>query len=96
MAAKFTALLLSVLPHVVAQAYDSATRDEDAFSYVQPLNTTILGQYGHSPEVLPSREYCPMRVPHGEPIGLTTLQPMQPESADGRKRSREPGISLRS
>lgn len=27
---------------------------QDAFSYVQPLNTTILGPYGHSPAVLPS------------------------------------------
>lgn len=40
-----------------AQAYDSGQRDEDAFSYLQPLNTTILGGYGHSPEVLPSREF---------------------------------------
>ncbi|KAF7561022.1 hypothetical protein G7046_g3149 [Stylonectria norvegica] len=28
--------------------------DEGAFSYIQPRNTTILGQYGHSPAVLPS------------------------------------------
>ncbi|KAH6893132.1 beta-glucosidase-related glycosidase [Thelonectria olida] len=39
---------------VNGQSYDSGTRDEDAFSYVQPLNTTILGPYGHSPAVLPS------------------------------------------
>lgn len=32
------------------------TRGEGAFTYVQPLNTTILGPYGHSPAVLPSRE----------------------------------------
>ncbi|KAK7415694.1 hypothetical protein QQX98_005729 [Neonectria punicea] len=37
-----------------AQAYDSGSRDESAFSYVQPLNTTIFGPYGHSPAVLPS------------------------------------------
>ncbi|KAF5011192.1 hypothetical protein FDECE_2678 [Fusarium decemcellulare] len=36
---------------VNAQAYDSAERDEEAFSYVQPKNTTILGPYGHSPAV---------------------------------------------
>ena len=34
---------------VNAQAYDSSDRSEDAFSWVQPKNTTILGQYGHSP-----------------------------------------------
>jgi beta-glucosidase len=27
-----------------------------AFSYVQPLNTTILGVDGHSPPVFPSRK----------------------------------------
>ncbi|KAF2114370.1 beta-glucosidase-related glycosidase [Lophiotrema nucula] len=31
-----------------------AQSSEDTFSYVQPLNTTILGAYGHSPAVLPS------------------------------------------
>ncbi|KAH6987883.1 beta-glucosidase-related glycosidase [Ilyonectria sp. MPI-CAGE-AT-0026] len=39
---------------VNAQNYDSSGREGDAFSYVQPLNTTILGPYGHSPAVLPS------------------------------------------
>ncbi|KAI1020150.1 hypothetical protein LB503_006198 [Fusarium chuoi] len=34
---------------VNAQAYDSSDRAEDAFSWVQPKNTTVLGQYGHSP-----------------------------------------------
>lgn len=29
-----------------------------AFSFVQPLNTTILSPYGHSPAVFPSREFC--------------------------------------
>lgn len=29
------------------------------FSYVQPLNTTILGNYGHSPAVHPSRKCKP-------------------------------------
>ncbi|KAL2865777.1 beta-glucosidase [Aspergillus lucknowensis] len=36
------------------QDYDGSPRDEDAFSYVQPENTTILGPYGHSPPVFPS------------------------------------------
>ncbi|KAF4438677.1 beta-glucosidase G [Fusarium austroafricanum] len=36
---------------VNAQNYDGSGRAEDAFSWVQPKNTTILGQYGHSPEV---------------------------------------------
>ncbi|KAM0275146.1 hypothetical protein ACHAQH_007520 [Verticillium albo-atrum] len=29
-------------------------RDKNAFTYVQPRNTTILGQYGHSEAVFPS------------------------------------------
>ncbi|KAJ6185947.1 hypothetical protein N7519_007248 [Penicillium mononematosum] len=36
------------------QSFDGTSRSEDAFSYVQPENTTILGPYGHSPAVLPS------------------------------------------
>jgi beta-glucosidase len=32
-----------------AQAYDAGDRGDEAFSWVQPKNTTILGQYGHSP-----------------------------------------------
>ena len=47
---------LSLTAAVYAQAYDSVTPDEDAFSYVQPLNTTIIGPYGYSPAVLPSRK----------------------------------------
>ena len=47
---------LAVLTVVNAQAYDSGSRAEDAFSYVQPLNTTVLGDRGHSPAVYPSRE----------------------------------------
>ncbi|KAL3449787.1 glycoside hydrolase superfamily [Aspergillus insuetus] len=37
-----------------AQVYDSTERSPDAFTWVQPLNTTILGQYGHSEPVYPS------------------------------------------
>lgn len=42
---------------VNAQNYGSGGREGTAFSYVQPLNTTILGPYGHSPAVLPSRMF---------------------------------------
>ncbi|WYZ35125.1 hypothetical protein EsH8_I_001401 [Colletotrichum jinshuiense] len=45
---------LLLAPSVSAQAYEAGSRSEDAFSYVQPLNTTILGPYGHSPAVYPS------------------------------------------
>ncbi|KAI5921197.1 beta-glucosidase-related glycosidase [Camillea tinctor] len=37
-----------------AQDFGSGGRNDDDFSYVQPLNTTILTQYGSSPAVLPS------------------------------------------
>jgi beta-glucosidase len=40
-----------------AQNYGGgSSRSDDAFSYVQPKNTTILGAYGHSPAVYPSRK----------------------------------------
>jgi beta-glucosidase len=48
MAALLPLLLPLLAPIVNAQSYDAAVRNEDAFSYVQPLNTTILGAYGHS------------------------------------------------
>ena len=56
MAALLPLLLPLLVPGTNAQAYDAADRSENAFSYVQPLNTTILGAYGHSPPVLPSRK----------------------------------------
>ena len=55
---KSLALLLSGLllaPVAEAQAYDAGERSEGDFNWVQPLNTTILGPYGHSPAVYPSR-----------------------------------------
>lgn len=55
----FPAILL--ISPVIAQAYGSGDREEDAFSWVQPLNTTILGPYGHSPAVLPSRKISQYR-----------------------------------
>jgi len=41
---------------VTSQAYDPVARNDGAFSYIQPLNTTILTQYGSSPAILPSRK----------------------------------------
>ncbi|KAL2827394.1 glycosyl hydrolase family 3 N terminal domain-containing protein [Aspergillus cavernicola] len=54
MAAHLLAWGLLAATTVTGQQYDSGTRDADAFSYVQPRNTTILGPYGHSPAVYPS------------------------------------------
>lgn len=48
-----SALLLAA-PAAHAQTCSSSTSDADAFSYVQPLNSTILDQYGHSPAVYPT------------------------------------------
>lgn len=47
---------LLLAPSVAAQSYEAGGRSEDAFSWVQPLNTTILGPYGHSEAVYPSRK----------------------------------------
>ncbi|KAM0434015.1 hypothetical protein ACHAPT_003959 [Fusarium lateritium] len=51
--ASLCSLLLSGLlaSAVNAQQYDGRDREEDAFSYIQPKDTVILGQYGHSPAV---------------------------------------------
>jgi beta-glucosidase len=54
------ALLLSSLllaPAVQGQNFGGSSRDDDAFSYIQPENTTILTQYGSSPPVYPSRKF---------------------------------------
>ncbi|KAK2023098.1 glycosyl hydrolase family 3 N terminal domain-containing protein [Colletotrichum zoysiae] len=45
---------LLLAPSVSAQDFGAGERANGAFSYVQPLNTTILGPYGHSPAVYPS------------------------------------------
>lgn len=63
MAALLPLLLPLLVPSANAQAYDATVRTEDAFSYVQPLNTTILGAYGHSPPVMPSR-MLPLTISH--------------------------------
>lgn len=62
MAALLPLLLPLLVPGTNAQAYDAAGRSESAFSWVQPLNTTILGAYGHSPPVLPSRKLLPSGI----------------------------------
>jgi beta-glucosidase len=38
-----------------AQVYQTGGRAEDAFTWIQPEDTVILGQYGHSEAVYPSR-----------------------------------------
>ncbi|PTB35142.1 uncharacterized protein TrAFT101_002327 [Trichoderma asperellum] len=56
MPSTFDLLVSSLLTAAVVncQQYDPPPRTSDAFTYVQPRNTTILGPYGHSPPVLPS------------------------------------------
>jgi beta-glucosidase len=57
--ASISHLLLSGLLTVTVvngQQYDPPARSSDAFTYVQPRDTIILGPYGHSPAVLPSRK----------------------------------------
>ncbi|CAN9299949.1 unnamed protein product [Alternaria alternata] len=44
----------ALLAAVNAQNFAGSGRDEDAFEYVQPVNTTILTEYGSSPPVYPS------------------------------------------
>lgn len=41
----------------VAQVYETDDRSEDAFTWIQPEDTVVLGQYGHSEPVYPSREF---------------------------------------
>lgn len=40
-----------------AQVYETPGRSKDAYSYTQPEDTVILGQYGHSEPVYPSRKW---------------------------------------
>lgn len=40
-----------------AQNFAGGSRTDDAFQYIQPLNTTILTEYGSSPPVYPSRKF---------------------------------------
>lgn len=93
MAALLSVALALFLPSINAQAYDAAERSEDAFSYVQPLNTTILGPYGNSPPVLPSRTYA-HTVTTKLGILLTVSQRMPLVLEAGRRHSRERKRSL--
>ncbi|KAF3013024.1 hypothetical protein G7054_g415 [Neopestalotiopsis clavispora] len=56
MASPRSILLSSLLlaSSATAQDFGSSGRSEEAFSYIQPENTTILTQYGSSPAVYPS------------------------------------------
>ncbi|PVH95984.1 glycoside hydrolase family 3 protein [Periconia macrospinosa] len=44
----------ALLSAVTAQNFDGGASSDEGFSWVQPKNTTILGEYGHSPAVYPS------------------------------------------
>jgi beta-glucosidase len=59
MAAFLSSLLAgsALLTAANAQDFSGGGASDGAFSYVQPLNTTILGEYGHSPAVYPSRKF---------------------------------------
>jgi hypothetical protein len=60
MAAFLSSLLAgsALLNVVAAQNFGgSGPRDEDAFTYIQPLDTVILTEYGSSPAVYPSRKF---------------------------------------
>lgn len=92
MAALLPLLLPLLVPSANAQAYDAAERSEAAFSYVQPLNTTILGAYGHSPPVMPSRKPLPFATPIE--LSLTPLKRTQLVSADGRMQLLAQRLSL--
>jgi beta-glucosidase len=46
----------ALLQAVNAQNFGGGSRDEAAFSWIQPMNTTILTEYGSSPPVYPSRK----------------------------------------
>lgn len=46
---------LTLVPLASGQLYDPSQRPDGAYEYIQPENTTILGNYGHSPAVYPSR-----------------------------------------
>lgn len=74
-----------------AQAYDPEPRPEGSFSYVQPLNATILGPYGNSPAFLPSRTSQPPPS-YQTRTSLTLSQPMQQASGAGKMLLRGPRL----
>ncbi|KAH6685809.1 beta-glucosidase [Plectosphaerella plurivora] len=51
---KFSGLVALLASTASAQVYQTGGRAEDAFSYIQPEDTVVLGQYGHSEPVYPS------------------------------------------
>lgn len=56
MASTFFASILPIVIAVLAVAGEvQAQNDEGRFKWVQPADTVILGPYGHSPPVYPSR-----------------------------------------
>jgi hypothetical protein len=66
MAKSFFSTLISgsvLLTAANAQNFAGSSRDEAAFQYIQPLNTTILTEYGSSPAVYPSRKFAAQDVP---------------------------------
>lgn len=66
MAASFISALLAssaLLNSVQAQDFGGGSRDDDAFEYIQPVDTVILTEYGSSPPVYPSRKTLePFRI----------------------------------
>ncbi|MAD83848.1 MAG: hypothetical protein CL912_12875 [Deltaproteobacteria bacterium] len=61
-----------------------------ALAVVQPLNTTILGQYGHSPAVYPSRMFSESRLTN--PANSSKQMPQA--LVDGKKLLRRRKSSL--
>ncbi|KAF1939632.1 beta-glucosidase 2 precursor [Clathrospora elynae] len=69
MSPSFLSVILSgsaLLGAVNAQAYNAVGRAEEAFSHIQPVNTTILTEHGSSPPVYPS----PKTTGRGWKMGL--------------------------
>ena len=68
MAALLTSIVAgsALLSTATAQNYGSSSGSTGGFQYVQPLNTTIYGEYGHSEPVYPSRKpvTCPLQGKH--------------------------------
>lgn len=67
MAAVLSSLLAgsALLRTAYAQDFAGGGRDEDAFQWIQPANTTILTEYGSSPAVYPSRKFLILNI-HAE------------------------------
>lgn len=52
----FASVLRTVVAVLAVAGAVQAQNDEERFTWVQPADTVILGPYGHSPPVYPSRE----------------------------------------